>query len=291
MFNVVVVDVYGLYAYVARSNPCASWGVAIASGREYMRCRRWGWLHSGWWKMMEHVYSAKGDALLMIFEGWLHGKLITNGMNEVVVSTEHGGCFFWVFLAILVSRSKTPDDRTWNSKSVSHEILASQKRQVQFYPPERLTAKAPFRKKGRKTILPWESYHIHWTNEKTDGWNVGRWFKPDIEMLPFQRGPPSFIFLDFNNLSVAQNVKTASEVPEEGTVSAYAFDAPWQLVLGKDDGNDLSKGWEKFSWNLGGTCISKAKNSWQYLMFFVMLPIVQDVVHWYLGGVVCWVSP
>ena len=44
---------------------------------------------------------AKGDALLMMFEGWLHGKLITNGMNEVVVSTEHGGCFFLCFFSHL----------------------------------------------------------------------------------------------------------------------------------------------------------------------------------------------
>lgn len=47
-------------------------------------------------------------------------------------------------------------------------------------------------------------------------------------MLPFQRGPPSFIFLDFQPLG-GQNGKNATEVPEEGTVSAYAFDAPWQL--------------------------------------------------------------
>lgn len=43
---------------------------------------------------MEHVYSAKGDALLMIFEGWLHGKLITNGMNEVVVLVSMVDVFF-----------------------------------------------------------------------------------------------------------------------------------------------------------------------------------------------------
>lgn len=64
-------------------------------------------------------------------------------------------------------------------------------------------------------------------------------------------------------------------------------------ALEKDDGSsgDLSKGWEGFflkPGRYGG--ISKAKNSWQYLMFIIMLlvPIVQDCVHQYhLGDVNC----
>ena len=73
-----------------------------------------------------------------------------------------------------------------------------------FLPPERLTAKAPEKKNGWKTIHSWGTYHIHWTNEKTDGWNVGRWFKPDIEMLPFLRGTHLRSFSSISNLSVAK---------------------------------------------------------------------------------------
>lgn len=88
-------------------------------------------------------------------------------------------------------------------------------------------------------------------------------------MLPLFKGDPPFPSLSSfsNNLSVAKTVKT-TEVPEEGTVSAYAFDAPWQLeALEKTMGSsgDLSKGWERFFFLKRGRCggISKAKNSWQ----------------------------
>ena len=92
-----------------------------------------------------------------------------------------------------------------------------------------------------------------------------------LTCFPFQRDPPSPSFSsDFQPLG-GQKGKNATEVPEEGTVSAYAFDAPWQLVLGKDDGSsgDASKGWERFFLKparYGG--IPKAKNSWQYLNLY-----------------------
>ncbi len=128
IFNVVVVDVDGLYRSLYRcicisgsygptarclgcnfESVCTLWGVAIASGRESMRCRRWGldvshktqktrmvgcilddgkWIFGNSWCIF-HIF--------MIFEGWLHGKWITHSMNEVVVPTEHGGCVFFVF--------------------------------------------------------------------------------------------------------------------------------------------------------------------------------------------------
>lgn len=115
-----------------------------------------------------------------------------------------------------------------------------------FLPPERLTAKATEKKMVGRQFTPEEPTISTEQMKKLMVGMLEDHLNRVLKCFPFQRGPPSFIFLDFQPLG-GQNGKNATEVPEEGTVSAYAFDAPWQLVLGKDDRNDLSKGWESFS--------------------------------------------